>query len=574
MRDSKHIETQEYADSLRAGTNSREDDEHVAVCDLCRSEVEKYVALNKQQWQNDVFGILLNFTTEIARSTFALVLPPLKKALQQEKPREKIVTPQIPLEPLRIFLPRSYSWIQKPQSKFIAVVLFTLTVFLLPAPTGLSGTAHRAIVVFVFTAGILTFQPVSLPLAALMIPVAQILFGVANASQSFEPFSRPVVFLILASLFLAQALRKHRITRRLALQTIIASDGNVRKLLFGLMGIAALLSMWVENTATAAVLIPVALTISREVEDKDEARSLLVLLVLGIAYSASLGGMVTIMGSASNAVASGFLEKIRPWSFLDWTKYGLPPFLVIFPVTWWLLLKMVPVSVSKIEIGRVEESLNEMGKMSNKEKEIIATMVIAALFWIFGATIESYLKLPATMLSSAVVAVAAVLYLAVRQIINWEDIQGVSWGIFFIIGAGLSLGDTLTRSGATEWIATSITPLVTGPPLWISILLLVVISATLTNVLNNTTIAAVLVPVLINIAVSNPDFNAVQLVIPVTLATTFGYSLPSASGRMALIGASGLVSGGEMLKYGIIATVISSVILAAMFYWFAVMNWI
>ena len=475
---------------------------------------------------------------------------------------------------MRLFLPRSYRWIQKPQGKFIAVVLFTLLVFLLPAPSGLSGSAHRAIVVFVFTAGILTFQPVSLPLAALMIPVAQILFGVADAPQSFEPFSRPVVFLILASLFLAQALRKHRITRRLALQTIIASDGNVGKLLFGLMSIAALLSMWVENTATAAVLIPVALTISREVKDKDEARSLLVLLVLGIAYSASLGGMVTIMGSASNAVASGFLEKIRPWSFLDWTKYGLPPFLIIFPVTWWLLLRMVPVSVSKIEIGRVEESLNEMGKMSKKEKELIATMCIAALFWIFGAAIEDYLKLPTTILSSAVIAVAAVLYLAVRQIINWEDIQGVSWGIFFIIGAGLSLGDTLTRSGATEWIAISITPLVTGPPLWVSLMLLVIISATLTNVLNNTTIAAVLVPVLINIAVSNPDFNAVQLVIPVTLATTFGYSLPSASGRMALIGASGLVSGGEMLKYGIIATIISSVILAAMFYWFAIMNWI
>lgn len=574
MSESPHIQPQEYADSLRIGTNSRTDDEHLADCDFCRAEVEKYVAVNKQRWQNDVFGIFLNFTAEIARSTFAMVLPPLKKALEQEKPKEKIIESQIPREPLRIFLPRSYNWIQKPQSKFIAIVLFTLLVFLLPAPADLSGTAHRAIIVFIFTAGILTFQPVSLPLAALMIPVAQILFGVANASQSFEPFSRPVVFLILASLFLAQALRKHRITRRLALQTIISSDGDVRKLLFGLMGIAALLSMWVENTATAAVLIPVALTISREVKDKDEARSLLVLLVLGIAYSASLGGMVTIMGSASNAVASGFLEKIRPWSFLDWSKYGLPPFLVLFPVTWWLLLKMVPVSVSKIEIGRVEENLKEMGKMSGKEKEIIATMVIAALFWIFGATIETSLNLPPTILSSAVVAVVAVLYLAVRQIINWEDIQGVSWGIFFIIGAGLSLGDTLTRSGATEWIAVSITPLVTGPPLWVSILLLVVISATLTNVLNNTTIAAVLVPVLINIAVSNPDFNAVQLVIPVTLATTFGYSLPSASGRMALIGASGLVSGGEMLKYGIIATIVSSAILAAMFYWFAVMGWI
>lgn len=573
MSASQHIEPQEYADSLSKGTNSRADDEHVAGCDSCRVQVEKYVALGKQQWHNDVFATVLHFTTGIARSTFALLLPPLKKALDQEKPEETI-KPLVVLEPLRVFLPRSYKWIQRPQSKFILIVLFTLLVFLLPAPSGLSGPAHRAIVVFVFTAGVLTFQPVSLPLAALMIPVAQIVFGVANASQSFEPFSRPVVFLVLASLFLAQALRKHRLTRRLALQTIIASNGNVRRLLLGLMGIAALLSMWVENTATAAVLIPVALTISREVKDKDEARSLLVLLVLGIAYSASLGGMVTIMGAASNAVASGFLVQIQPWSFLDWTKYGLPPFLFIFPVTWWLLLKMVPVSVSQIEIGGVAESLNEMGKMSGKEKELIATMCSASALWVFGATIENYFKLPATILSSAVVAVGAVLYLAVRQIINWEDIQEVSWGIFFVIGAGLSLGDTLTRSGATDWLATSMTPLVTGPPLWVSILALIFVSATLTNVLNNTTIAAVLVPVLINIAATNPNFSAIQLVIPATLATTFGYSLPSASGRMALIGASGLVSGSEMLKYGVIATVISSIMLAAMFYVFAIMNWI
>lgn len=571
--DSEHINPQTYTEGLTMGTNGRDDDEHVANCDQCRAEVEELVSLGKEQRRRDIVGTLLHFTTEMARSSLAIVLPPFRSALMTEKP-EEAVGPSKLEEPLRVFLPRSIGWLQNPQSKFLSVVLITLIFYLLPAPAGMSDTAHRAIVVFIFTAGILTFQPISLPLAALMIAVVQILFGVATAPQSFEPFSRPVVFLILASLFLAQALRKHRFTRRIALQTIIASDGNVRKLLFGLMGIAALLSMWVENTATAAVLIPVALTISREVKDKDQARSLLVLLVLGIAYSASLGGMVTIMGSASNAVASGFLIQIRPWTFLDWSKYGLPPFLIIFPVTWWLLLRMVPVSVRKIEIGAVTKSLEEMGKVSRQEKELIATMCVAALLWVFGATIEEAFNFPPTILSSAVVAVGAVLYLAVRQIINWEDIQGVSWGIFFIIGAGLSLGDTLSRSGATEWIATSLAPLVTGPPLWVAIFLLVFISAALTNVLNNTTIAAVLVPVLINIAMKNPDFNAVQLVIPVTLATTFGYSLPSASGRMALIGASGLVSGGEMFKYGMIATIVSSTILAAMFYWFAVMNWI
>lgn len=566
----KHIDAQIYAEKLVTGTTVRADDEHIANCDLCRSEVEHLVQQKKDIWQGDALGELLRFTSDMTRGIGRLLASPLNTVLEAK--HEKVAEKPKKREPLRLFLPQTFGWFQSSQGKFLMVVLISILAFVVPSPPGLSDSAHRALVVFIFTAGILTFQPVSLPLAALMVPVATILLGVGTASQSFEPFSRPVVFLILASLFLAEGLRKHRITRRLALKTIIASGGDVRKLLFGLMSIAAVLSMWVENTATAAVLIPVALTISRAVEDRDEARSLLVLLVLGIAYSASLGGMVTIMGAASNAVASGFLVEIQPWSFLDWSKYGLPSFLLIFPVTWWLLLKMIPVSIGNLDLDKIKERADEMGKMSGNEKEIIATMLVAAIFWVFGSLIEESFGFPPTMFSSSVVAVIAVLYLAVRGSIDWEDIKGVSWGIFFIIGAGLSLGETLGRSGATDFLATLMAPVVTGPPLFVSLLILVFVSAILTNILNNTTIAAVLVPVLISVSASNPEFGAVQLVIPVTMATTFGYSLPSASGRMALIGASGLVSSGEMMRYGLITTIVSALLLTGLFYGLTVLN--
>jgi sodium-dependent dicarboxylate transporter 2/3/5 len=369
-------------------------------------------------------------------------------------------------------------------------------------------------------------------------------------------------------------LRKQGVTRRLALITIVGSGGGVSTLLLGLMGIAAVLSMWVENTATAAVLIPVALTISRQVPDPKKARGLLVILVLGIAYSASLGGMTTIMGSASNAVASGFLAQMRVWTFLDWMKYGLPAFALIFPLTWWLLLRLVPLSVERLDIEPSRKELDKLGAMSGPEKELLLTMAVAAFFWITGSVIEPALGLPSTLLSSAMIAVTAVAYLAIRQIINWEDVKGVSWGIFLIIGAGLSLGEALNRTGATDWFAGLITPIVSDPPLLISLLLLVYLSAILTNVMNNTTIAAVFVPILISLAQADPAFNAVQLVLPVTLATTFGYSLPSASGRMALIAATGIVSRSEMMRYGLILTLISSAILGLFFYVLALFNWI
>jgi sodium-dependent dicarboxylate transporter 2/3/5 len=160
----------------------------------------------------------------------------------------------------------------------------------------------------------------------------------------------------------------------------------------------------------------------------------------------------------------------------------------------------------------------------------------------------------------------------VRQIINWNDVKGVSWGIFFIIGAGLSLGQALTRTGVTDWLATLITPVVSGPPLLVTLLVLVYLSALLTNVLNNTTIAAVFVPILIAIAETDPTLNAVQLVLPVTLATTFGYSLPSASGRMALVAGSGIVDSKDMMRYGLIMTLVSAAILGLYFWVISVLG--
>jgi sodium-dependent dicarboxylate transporter 2/3/5 len=450
--------------------------------------------------------------------------------------------------------------------RFGMVLALTVGVLLLPTPEGLSAQGHRALAAFVFTASILALEPVSLPIAALMVPLAEVALGIATAPEAFQTFSRPVVFLILASLFLAEALRKLGLTRRLAMRTIVLSGGGTVALLFGLMSISALFSMWVGNTATAAMLIPVAMTISKQVPDEKSARRLLALLALGLAYSASLGGMATILGGAANAVASGFLAKLGPWSFVDWMKYGLPSFVLLFPLTWWLLCKLIETPVEKLDVRPAREQVKEMGPMSRREKEVLAVLFAAAVLWVGGPFAEGFFGLPHTLFSSAIVAVMAVSYMAIRRIITWEDLKGVSWGIFLIIGAGLSLGEALTRTGATRWFSGLIAPLVTGPSFLVTLVLLVLLSALLTNLLNNTTIAAVFVPVLITLAADIPAIDPVQLVLPVTLATTFGYSLPSASGRMALIASTGMIDKSAMMKYGLIVTVVSSVVLALFFY--------
>ncbi len=458
--------------------------------------------------------------------------------------------------------------------RLIAIIVLTLLALMLPVPKDLAPEGRRAIAAFVFTSSIFTLQPVSLPFAGLMVFISMVALGVADASQAFQVLSHPIIILILGSLFIAEALRKHGITRRFALASIVASGGEVNRLLLGLMGLAALLSMLMENTATAAVLIPVAMTIASQIDDRERAREVTVLLVLGIAYSASLGGMVTITGSASNAVASGFLAEIRAWTFIDWLKYGLPTFAVLFPITWWTLPKLVKVSLARMDITLAREELKNLGKIRKVEWEIMAVLNIAVLLWILGPSLERLMGFPETVLSPSVVSMVAVAYLALREIIVWEDVHDVSWGMLFIIGAGLALGDAMTRTGATDWLTGIIAPVVTDIPLFLSLLILVLLSALLTNVINNTTVVAVFIPMMISLASRDPSLNIVQLVVPITLATTFGYALPSASGRMALISATGLVERRDMIRFGVILTVISSLVLTVLFYIITQLGWI
>ena len=455
-------------------------------------------------------------------------------------------------------------------SRTIIVLALTIAVYLIPAPEGLSQSGKNAIAALVFTTSIFTLQPVSLPFSSLLVSISLVFLGVADAQQAFEPLSRPIIILILGSLFIAEAIRKHGISKRLALISITFSKGKTKNLLLGIMMITAFLSMWMENTATAAVLIPVVLTISNRISDPEKEREIKTLLIFGIAYAASLGGMATIMGSASNAVASGFIAEIQEMSFSKWAFYGLPSLIVLLPVTWLLILKMIPVSTEVINIEEAKDELSKLGGPQREELEVGLTLSVTILLWVIGPYLESLLQLPVTLFSPAVIGILASTYLSVRGLIHWEDVQGVSWGMFLTISAGLAMGDALIRTGASSWLMQLIKPLMVGPPVIVSLATIIFVSALLTNVMNNATVVAIFAPIMLAIGASEAAFNPLQFIIPLALATTFGYSLPSASGRMALITSMGLIDRKQMLKIGLVTTIVSSILLVLLFYLFSV----
>ena len=449
--------------------------------------------------------------------------------------------------------------------RFLYVLALTGIVLLLPTPPGLSLEGHRALALFVFTGSILALAPAPLPISALMVPIAQIALGIDTASGAFAPFGQPVVFLILGSLFLAEALRKHGLTRRLALYVIVGSQGRFRLLLLGIMSIAGVLSMFVLNTATAAVLIPVAVTIAQRVPREDQAKRALTLLILGIGYSASIGAIATIMGSGENAIAAGLLAQISDFGFLSWMKYGLPIVMVLIPASWFLLMQAIRIPGITIDTRPAANELTRLGGLKGPERELILVLSMAVFLWVMGSKLESALGLPATMLSSAVVAIAAVALLSIEEIVDWNDLRGVNWGVFFVIGAGLTLGDALDKTGASAWFADLLAPSLEGLPYLAVLAILVGGAFALTQFMNNVTLGAILAPILVSLAQAG-GIPPTRLVLPTIMTLALAYMLPSASARMTLVAVTGAVDSKDMIRAGLIVGVPGALFILAFFY--------
>ena len=438
--------------------------------------------------------------------------------------------------------------------RFLVVIGLTVGVLLIPTPEGLTQEGQKAIALFVFTGAILALEPAPLPISALMVPICQIALGIDVAQGAFAPFGSPVLFLILGSLFLAEALRKHGLTRRMALYIIVASHGNMDKLLFGLMFVTGLLSMWVLNTATAAVLIPVAITIAQRVQPQEKAPRALQLMILGIAFSSSIGGMGTIMGSGENAIAGGLLAQAGDFGFLSWMTYGVPIVFMLLPLSWFLLTRALPIGNVVIDTEPIAQELERLGGLKGPEREIIGVLAVSVGLWLTGSMLETTLNLPKSLLSSAVVAIGAVALLSIEEIVDWNDLRGVNWGVFFVIGAGLTLGDALTKTGASEWFAEQLAPSLEGLPFPAILAILMVVGFSLTQLMNNVTIGAIMTPVLITLgeAMGMPPAS---LVVPTIMAVALAFMLPSASARMTMVAVTGAVDRRDMVRTGMIVGV-------------------
>jgi len=418
-----------------------------------------------------------------------------------------------------------------------------------------------ALGIFLCIAMLWTFESLPLPVTALLVPVLLTLFGVFPAADALAPYADPVVFLMIGGLILAEGLRLNGLDKRLAYLMVLKADGNRDRTLFFLMVTAAFLSMWISNTAAVAILIPVVLGISSRLQGVGE--HVTVRMLLGIGIGSAAGGMMTVTGSAPNAIAAGLLSREQEFTFLDWMTIGVPVGLILLFLAWFLLTRLFPSRGERLQIEELRKEAEAMGPLTDGEKRTLMVFLPTVVLWVLGADIASWLGLPPSFMSAAVVALAASVFLFVVRSIQWENARSISWDVFLIIGSGLALGEGLVYSGAAQWLADALGDALLGAQLLVVLLAVAFVTVTITNFISNTATAAMFIPILLSLSTAlgvHPEL----LVLTCGLCVSLSFITPIGTPPFTLIYATKRVGRRDMAKAGI-AIAVPTVIAICLF---------
>jgi sodium-dependent dicarboxylate transporter 2/3/5 len=442
-----------------------------------------------------------------------------------------------------------------------------------PAPVGLSQQGWWTSAVGILMAA--WWMTEALPLAATaMLPLILFpLLNVRSIEASAAPYAHPLVFLFFGGFLIARAMHVWGLDRRLALTVLRIVGSRPRNVIVGIMGVTAFLSMWVSNTATAMMMLPIGLSIVTAYSEHERGRAegVAPALLLGIAYAATIGGMGTIIGTPPNALFVAFMAESYgiEISFLRWMLIGVPLVLVLLPITWFVLTQIsFPIAGGSVleKSGAISEKLAEIGPISNAERMVSAVMLLVAVCWIFRPLITTVL--PSMHLSDAGIAMTGALLLFLlpvdvkrgRFLLSWKEAAEIRWDVLILFGGGLALAAAIGSSDLADWIGAQLTA-VGALPVLLLLLVVGVLIVFLGELASNTAMAAVFLPIAGATATGMGE-PALLLTLPVALFATLGFMLPVATPPNAVIFGSGAVQIKDMLRAGVILDLVGIVIVS------------
>ncbi|MBD3616501.1 MAG: DASS family sodium-coupled anion symporter [Gracilimonas sp.] len=441
----------------------------------------------------------------------------------------------------------------------IGGVLVLIVLMLTPSPEGLSDEAWRTAAITILMGIWWLTEAIPISVTALLPIVLFPIFGITTISEATSPYANPLIFLFMGGFIIALAMEKWDLHKRIAINIVSFVGVKPSSIIIGFIIAAAFLSMWVSNTATAIMMLPIAMSIL-ELVDRDESSEKInfeIVLVLCIAYACNIGGMGTLIGTPPNALLAGFvLENYGiEITFFDWMLVGVPIVLVSLPLMYLVLTKLIyPIKINVLPGGKelIQKQMNELGFMSSEEKKVASVFVAVATLWIFRPFISNYI--PGISDAGIAIAASVILFIIPSDLKNnvfllkWSDTKRLPWGVLILFGGGLSMASAISSTGLATWIGTGIGALNTWPILLI-IFIVISLIIFLTEMTSNTASTAAFLPILASVAIGLGE-NPLLLAIPTVLGASCAFMLPVATPPNAIVYGSGKITIPEMAKAG------------------------
>ncbi|MBN2055039.1 DASS family sodium-coupled anion symporter [bacterium] len=453
-------------------------------------------------------------------------------------------------------------------------------VLLLPPPEGMTPAGLKVAALTMLMAIWWISEAVPIPATSLL-PIAVLpAMGVMPTAEATAPYANHLIFLFMGGFFLAVTMEHWNLHRRVALFVISLVGTSPARIVLGFMLATGVLSMWVSNTATAMMMVPIGMAVFRQTtglinpcdDDSMDARQANFgkALMLGIAYAASIGGVGTIIGTPPNTVMVAMMDKLykQQIGFFQWMLFGVPLAAVMLFLCWLLLTKIL------FPVGRgdddgsggahIKRELKMMGPMSKEEKSILAVVVLVSTCWIIRGVVFD--RIPALrMMSDANIAIIGAMLLFLipsdlkkgKFLLDWRTAVGIPWSVILLFGGGLSLANSFSQAGLANWVALQLA-ILENLPFIAFVGIVAFITVFLTSVTSNTATATLLVPILGSASVAL-GIHPLGAIISGCVAASFAFMLPVSTPPNAVVFSSGCVTIQQMAKSGIWLNIIGTI---------------
>jgi len=489
--------------------------------------------------------------------------------------------------------------IQKKIGLCLGIPLFFM-MLLFPRPEGMTPEAQKTLAVTILMAFWWITEAVPIPVTAILPFVLFPFLKIESAQNVARQFGDQNLFLFMGGFFLAAAIENTGLHKRMALKAISILGTSPQKIIFGMMAVTAFLSMWISNTATTMMMLPIAMAVTHHIESiednsmngKADYSSFKTALLFGIGYSASIGGIGTLIGTPPNIIFVSQIKKLFPMapdiSFLQWFIVGFPLVVLFLPLTWFYLVKLAhPVRIKQLPGGRgiIFKNLEELGRMGRSEKYVLVVFILTALGWIFRKNIDlSFIIIPGwsnllgveSMVHDSTVAICASILLFMipvdlkrsKFLLDWKSAVKIPWGILLLFGGGLALAHEFQVTGLAQWIGSNLSILRTVPIL-IAVIVVIFTVDFLTEVTSNTAIATIFMPILAATSIGM-GVHPYLLMIAGTIAASLAFMLPVATPPNAVVFSSGYITLPQMARTGFVMNILGIIVTTIVMYLLAI----